>query len=579
MMLQALAQLAHREGLLENADYEKKRVAFFAAITLDGKLVALIPTADESGRDKEIEVPRMPKRTSGVTASYLFDNAKYVLGIGAVDSATGDASDDPERLEKCTRAFYELAAAVIGGTSSPGLLAILRFGERLHENQQTALELRPASEWTGSENLAFVVHGKEGEIIHRSLEAQKAWAKHRQASEGELGFCLVSGEVAPIARLHGSIKGVPNSQSSGATLVGFNADSFASQGHEQGSNAPISQSVAEAYVTGLNYLLQGDPASGRRHRYGLGIGDSVLVVWTKDAAPEVLSLLDLLEAKTPEEGLEVPVAPFKGLAPSDVDATAFYAVMLGGNAARVVVRDWLETTLAAVKESVRRFFSDLELAGQQKPPAIWELLKSLDPPGKAILPPNLSTRLAAAALKEQPFPRELLRHALMRLRVTTSDEKLAHLHNLRRVALIKGTLIRTYNKEVSVSLDESNHSPPYLLGRLFAVLERLQQEALPGINATIRDRYFGAASSTPGVVLPRLIRMSAHHASKAAEKGRWLEQRKAKIIDALPAERFPALLPLQDQGLFAVGYYHQREDFFRKRDTQIQEAAALERNN
>jgi CRISPR-associated protein Csd1 len=374
--------------------------------------------------------------------------------------------------------------------------------------------------------------------------------------------------------MHGSIKRVPGAQTSGASLVSFNAESFLSQGLSQGENAPVCRAAADGYVTALNWLLEGTP--DRRFRYGVPLGaDAVTVFWTRDTN-DAVDLFVSLFAPSAEQPVALAEAPLKGLAPSDLDVTPFYAVTLSGNAARVVVRDWIESTVADVKRHVARYFEDLRIGRAEiEPVPVWLLVKALDPPGRQGLPPDLGARLFGAALRGGPLPREILSAALRRLRLP--PDKLDERRLLRtRCSLIKATLLRLPRSgisamEVPVSLDENVTRVPYLLGRLFAVLERLQAAALGDINATIRDRYFGAASSTPALVFPRLLRLSVHHAAKAEGAG-WLERDKGKIIGALPAEPFPRSLALEDQGLFAVGYYHQRERFFEGRPQPPPEA-------
>jgi CRISPR-associated protein Csd1 len=246
----------------------------------------------------------------------------------------------------------------------------------------------------------------------------------------------------------------------------------------------------------------------------------------------------------------------------------------------VVVRDWLETTAADVKARVRRYFGDLALDGDDGPLSMARLLRSLEATPSAAndkrgLSPVLAARLIQSALRGAALPRELLHAALARLRVPPRErEWRGTLH--ARVALIKATLLRLHpDKEVTVSLDETNESVPYLLGRLFAAVEKLQADALGDVNASLRDRYFGSASSTPALVFPRLLRVSMHHASRAEGEHRgWVERVKGEIVNRLPAQgAFPRTLDLEAQGRFAVGYYHQRQAFFTRRPSANGEAA------
>lgn len=561
MMLGALYALAKRERLVDDPDYEKKRVDFLIRIDASGRFLSLVATGGGKGRSLEIAVPRFPKRSgTGTSPGFLFDNAKYVLGLG------GDSAD-AERNERCAEAFRALVAALADQTEDEGARAVVRFLDRRREQIRAIVAEHPEGAFTGSEWIAFVLDDDGERRVHDRPAVRAYWSAQRQGEEGDASAvpirCLVTGDVGMPARTHGAIKRVPQAQTSGATLVTFNAEAFTSQGLRQGDNAPVSRAAAEGYVTALNWLLEGTPE--RRFRYGVSLGDdAVMIFWTRDANPIVDDFPALFDP-SPEQALALAEAPLKGLEPSLSDETAFYAVTLSGNAARVVVRDWIEERVADLKRHLQKYFKDLDLGGEREPMTIRRMIRSIEAPSGRGLSPDLATRVFRAALLGTSFPRELLGAALRRLKLPPDkldERRLLH----ARCALIKATLLRlpTGAKEVPVSLDERNTDVPYLLGRLFAALERLQAQAQGDINATIRDKFFGAASATPSGVFPRLLRLSVHHAAKARNEhgDPWAERIKATIVDALPAEPFPRTLSLEDQGLFAIGYYHQRQSFF-----------------
>lgn len=567
MMLHALYDLAKSRGLLDDPDYEKKKLDYLLRIDARGRFVDLTPTKGESGRSDEILVPRMPKRTVKVLPGFLYDNAQYVLGLGDEGATKG-------RNAKCVQAFRALIDDAADQTKDEGALAASSFYAQLDQELPRILKRLPAAEWTGSEWVTLILDS-DAEPLFMRPAIREYWGKIREGGEKtpeEPVRCLVTGKLAAPARMHDSIKRVPNAQTAGAALVSFNAEAFTSQGLEQGENAPVSREAAEGYVTAINWLLEG--TGSRRFQYGVPLGnDAVVVFWTREKSSVPDALLDIF-APTPEMMARSAVdyaeaALKKGLEPGELDDTPFYAATLSGNAARVVVRDWLETTASDVMRNVRRYFDDLRLGHAEGAPLpIYILLRSVEAPGGRGIAPDLASRLFGAALRGTPFPRELLGAALRRLRLPPDKVNEARLLRAR-CSLIKATLLRLPKSggprvEVGVSLDESNQSKPYLLGRLFAVLERLQGEAQGSINATIRDRYFGAASSTPALVFPRLLRLSVHHAAKAGGSG-WLEKLKGQIIGTMPAEPFPRTMGLEEQGLFAIGYYHQRERFFEGR--------------
>jgi len=563
MILQALYALSQSRNLVEDPLYEKKRVDFLVRIDADGRLKGWVPTRDERGRGLEAEVPRGPKRASNVATGFLVDNCKYVLGLDAPEKQNDD------RLARCREAFHALTSACADETGDRGARAVVRFLEARETLLPEIFREYPRDQWTGSEVLSFSLVGDEHPRIHER-PAIRAWWDQRNAPSkdgGPLTRCLVTGRLSLPERLHPPIKRVPQAQSSGASVVSFNAAAFTSHGLSQGANAPVSREATVGYTTALNWLLQSTPQ--RRFQYGVPLGDdAVLVFWTK-AKSEVADVLAALLDPTDDDVRRLAESPWRGLEPSDVDTTNFYALTLSGNAARVVFREWLDVPLVQVKHNLRRYFEDLRIGSlPETPTPIRELLYAVTPPSGRGLSPDLASRLFTAALRGTPFPRELLGAALRRLRLPPDEGNEASKLRLR-CALVKATLLRLPRgskppREIPVSLDATNVETPYLLGRLFAVLDHLQGKALGKPNATIRDRYFGAASMTPAVVFPRLLRLAVHHAAKA--NAGWLEGIQGQIVSALPAERFPRLLTQEDQGLFAIGYYHQREDFFRKRE-------------
>lgn len=576
MMLQALYSLAREQGWLEDPDYEEHAVHFLLRVDDEGRPLSLESTIDEQDRAKALRIPRLPRRTSGVSAGLLVDNAKYILGLGDPEA------EKPERLRQCMEAFQERVAELAQATGDPGVRAVLRFLEARDQWLSRLLAWRPREEWGGDEYIAFIYAPDEVRCVHER-EPVRAWwkaAREREEQNGESSRvrCLITGKLAPPARLHPAVKNVPGGQSSGTSLVSFNEDAFCSHGLEQGANAPVSRAAAEGYTTALNWLLA--RAEGRRYRRGVALGNgAVTVFWTRTEFGFEDVLTSLFDSPDHQRAVELATSPLRGLEPSDLDPTTFYAVTLSGNNARLVVRDWLEATVGDIKRNVLRYFADLKLVGEvDQPLPLWMLLKAVDPPGRAELPPQLGTRILSAALRGQPFPRELLAATLQRLRIPPRDGD-PHWHLRARISLIKATLSRLPRSglpslKVSMSLDEKNTAVPYLLGRLFAVLERLQYAALGQTNTTLRDRYFGSAMAHPAIVFPQLLRLSNHHASKADEKGRWLEQLKDQICAGLPARTFPTTLGLEEQGLFAVGYYHQRHRFFEKHTVGSEPAAA-----
>lgn len=574
MMLKALYELAKREGLVEDPDFEKRKVDLFLLIDADGKFLALEAAGAWAGQGKVIHVPRLPKRAKNIAPGLLFDNAKYVLGIGKEDRMVG-------RNEQCARAFHALVDRLAADTQDTGAVAVSRFLERRHEQLPAVLGAYPfgnSSDWSGSEFIAFRYAPDNG-IVHERDAIRAYWSAIRsRKADGRTLTCLVTNTESVPTRLHPVVKHIPGAQIAGATLVSFNSDAFITHGLPKGENAPVARAAAEGYVTALNWLLEPSLSPPRRFRYGLPIGEAaVTVFWTNDSHAVVDELMELLGDPDPAAGRRADKAvttrvenimDLGGL--PNADETPFYAATLSGTA-RVIVRDWIESTAASVRRNLKRYFNDLHIgAGEPEPIPLRSVLQSLAGPGSEPSA-TLAARLLRAALSGEPFPRHLLSVALTRLRLPPDKYNERRLLKLR-CGLIRATLLRLTTSEVALSLDERNTQVSYLLGRLFAVLESLQAASLDDVNATIRDRYFGAASAAPALVFPRLLRRSIHHAAKSKRYD--LGKIKSRVIDALPAQLFPRLLSLKEQGLFAVGYYHQRERLLQKKAPQEPKAAA-----
>ena len=419
--------------------------------------------------------------------------------------------------------------------------------------------------------------------IHERANVAAWWTtkranERRKAAEGPVARCLVSGLVDAVARTHPGLKGPPF-PGTGAMLVSYNKSAFASQGLEQGDNAPVSEAAAQKYTSALNHLLEKD--ANKRRRSAIDLDDeSVIVFWTKeesDAGPFVLDIL--APPIRGDDAAEHVRAVWRGKKDASFTATPFYGVTLGAAKARVIVRDWFETTAARVKENIDAWFADLHLGDEEvQPVPLYELLRVLqatpDASGdKRGLSVSLASQVFRAAVQGAPLPRSLLSAALMRMRVPPHKRENAATVLRLRVGIIKAVLVRldrTNRKEIPVALDEENTDRAYLLGRLFAAIEQLQSAAAgrgTDLNATVRDRYYGSASTTPAAVFGRLLALSMHHAAKTKNDGLGIvaEKAKAAIMAKVSPEGFPRTLNLEEQGLFAIGYYHQRSAFFKPR--------------
>lgn len=393
----------------------------------------------------------------------------------------------------------------------------------------------------------------------------------REIGEDARAICLITGEKEKIERLHSAIKGVRGAQSSGANIVSFNLDAVSSYGKQQGSNAPVGKSAAFAYTTALNHLL------GRDSRQKMLVGDATMVFWADKRSELEVAIPDIFGEPPKDEpdrntkAVESLYESVKnGVLAADSGPTRFYVLGLAPNASRIAIRYWIVDTVAGMAGKVIQHFEFLKLVHaphEQDVLPLFRLLISTAVQGKAEnIPPNLAGDTMRAILEGLPYPETLLQAVIRRIRAE-------HEITYARAALVKAcinsraTFENQENKEdLTVSLDKNNANIGYRLGRLFAVLEKIQAEAHTGINATIRDRFYGSASGTPVAVFSNLMRLKNHHLAKLTSLGRRIhfERLIGEIMEGV--DDFPSHLNLSDQGRFAIGYYHQAQDFYTKKE-------------
>jgi CRISPR-associated protein Csd1 len=574
--------------------YSPENISYCLVIDREGALidvVSLLDTTEKKPRPSVYLVPQPPKRASNVAPCFLWDKSSYVLGL-----TSSEKDKDIHRARQTHEKFKEYHRQWLEDEDDVGLQALLAFLDRWDPEDETLVKLVPIDAL--DTNLVFRLDEEQG-FLHQRDGAKVIRDRQLASSDQQTQTCLVTGEPAPVAALHPTIKGVNGAQSSGASLVSFNLSAFESHGKKQGMNAPVSERAAFGYGTALNYLLRRDPNNRQR----LQIGDSTVVFWAEAGNPQEAEASEdflggLLSPPTNSEDLDNPEVerlhatlnkvaagePLQNLNLQLNPNTRIYILGLAPNAARLSVRFWEVDTLERFIQRIGEHYRDLLLqpVPWKKPPSIWRLLLETVPyrNGKAKsddVAPHLAGELTRAILTGRRYPRHLLTHMIMRMRAD------GHLSSLR-VALCKAILVRDQrlgsikDKEIPVSLDIDNRDPGYVLGRLFATLESVQRAALGGkVNATIRDRYYGAASATPASVLPVLLRNAQSHFSKVRKEKPGLavnlEKQTGAIMELLPAE-FPKTLGLEEQGRFAIGYYHQRNEIFNKHASDIQEGDA-----
>ena len=599
MILMALNQLYDR--LADNPDpdtgeskvppfgFSYEKIGHVLILSTEGHLVDVINHEDSSGKvpqPKQMAVPRPEKRTSGIQPNFLWDKSAYVLGVQInPDKKTSEETPWFESL-KTFEAFKQSHIKALRESNDEGLSALSKF---LHQWQPADIEKSPCNLDMLHTNMAFQLDG-DACYLHDRSAAKKLWAQSLDDPSTSIkSNCLVKGKREQIARLHPAIKGVYGGQSSGGSIVSFNAESYESYGKSQGENAPVSELAAFKYTTALNYLLR------RGNGHCLSVGDTSMVFWA-EAADQIQARKAeqlFMQSVNPSDDSEVaqlkPVIeqmakglPLREVAPDIDPDTHFYLLGLAPNAARISIRYWLDTTFGVVATHIAEHFTDLLLdpLPWQQLPSIWRLLIEIVPyrsgqkANSRDIPPHLAGEMMRSVLTGDRYPHSLLAQLVLRIRTD------GHISPLR-VAMIKAVLHRDYRKrltteEIPMSLDEENDSTAYQLGRLFAVLERIQSSAIKGANATITDRYFGSASTVPYSVFPRLLAGSKNHLSKIRKKmpgyAVILDKDSTAIISKLPVS-FPKHFSIENQGRFTIGYYHQREKYFTSSKSDSQQAS------
>lgn len=593
MILGALVdyyEILAKAGEISRPGYCVANVSFALNLKEDGTLIGATPLKIEAQRAKKtvevpqrLEVPEQVKRAVNISANFLCDNSGYVLGI--------DNKDKPERTRQCFEAFRKLHHDVLDSVGGPASRAVLAFldgwqPEKVADCTAIADDIEAL---TAGGNIVFRVAGC---AVHEDDDIRHAWEAYKaRNSVSPVMQCLITGKQAPAARLHPSIKGVKGGQPTGVSIVSFNAPAYESYGKTladgtgQGLNSPVSEYAAFAYTTALNHLL-----ADTEHKQTFG--DTTVVYWAqspKRIYRDVFSFSINPVSGEDEEQREVVADKgaeklagaifgklLDGIPVDDFqDAfdpkTRFYVLGLAPNASRLSIRFFYENDFGRVMENVKAHYDALEIERSPKDfryLPLWKLMQETVSPKsrEKASSPLLSGATLRAIFSGQPYPEALYSNVILRVKAERDISR-------GKAAIIKACLTRNqeekYKEVLAVSLNEQSNNKAYILGRLFAVLEKAQLDANPGINATIKDRYFASACATPASVFPILLRLAGHHTSKS-EYGYVSEKRIRDLMDKLDVENnpYPAHLSLPDQGVFILGYYHQMKANFSKKDKE-----------
>ncbi len=557
------------DRLKNNADvdipllgFNSKGISFALLLNREGNLLQVLDLRETQGKrllPKQMIVPESVIKSVNIAANFMWENTGYVLGA--------DNKGKPERSMGTFKAFKKLHHDIGEKLDDEGMRALLQFLDSW--NPADASELEYWDDMVAGANLIFQLDG-ELRYIHDRPKIKDAWLKHySENSSGIVATCLVCGEEKPVARLHPKIKGVRSRppQPRGASIVSFNLDAFKSYGKEQSFNAPVSEDITFNYTTALNHLLRSDS------RQKIQIGDATTVFWAERDSP-VEGFMGLILSPQDDSGDIKEIRDFlnavrTGKMPSDLGNLdiGFYILGLSPNASRLSIRFWHVSTVGDISTKIGMHFKDLSIIkdydNDPEFPGMWRLLKETARRKKDGKYEDIKSVLAGSVMRSiltgEAYPQSLMTAIIGRIR---ADQTVNYL----RAAMIKACLVRKFrinqiSKEVTMALDKETTNIAYRLGRLFAVLEKAQRDAIPGANTTIKDSFYGSASATPRTVFPRLLRLTQHHIQKA-EYGRTTDKMIEEIMQDI--QGFPAHLSLDDQGLFAIGYYHQRKDFFTK---------------
>jgi CRISPR-associated protein Csd1 len=586
-ILQALDRYYGRmaaRGEAEVSGYSREKIGFAIVLAADGRPIDKIDLRDLTGkkpRPRLLEVPAAVKRTAGILPNLLWDKTAYALGRTA---GAGRRTADEHAAFKATH--LELLA----NADDDGLLALRRFIETWAPDR---FDTSPFTEEMLDSNIVFRLEG-DNRLIHEREAARRLLAG-RTGNDGPKRFCLITGIDAPVQRLHPTIKGVEGAQSSGAALVSFNLDAFTSYGQEQGDNAPTSEAAAFRYGAALNRMLDRDGPN----RLPRPVGDATVIFWAdasgvgEDVAKAAEDLFAGWLNPTDEErdpdkldrdggavarlrdALRDVAAgrPLKAIDPRLDEGVRFHVLGLAPNAARLSVRYWLDDRFEAFARRLADHYDDLAIEPKPwraTPPSVSRLLVKTTALQEKFdnIPPLLAGEVMRAVLGGGRYPRTLLVTAIIRLRAGDDPATGWHAAAIRAV-LARDHRLKYEKEQTPMSLDRENPNPAYQLGRMFAALETAQRMALGKVNATIRDRYFGAASAAPASVFPLLLRGVQSHLGKLRKQGKggWIEREIEDITDHLPPE-LPRSLRLEAQGRFAIGYYHQRKAQFAGRPAE-----------
>ncbi|TVX98261.1 type I-C CRISPR-associated protein Cas8c/Csd1 [Cohnella terricola] len=522
--------------------------------------------------------PQQPKRSGKrPEPAFLCENANFLFGIYS----------DPDGADYRFGASRDLHELVLRGVEDEGASAILSFFSKRKKGSLDYVGIDTSGLEDGG-NIVFQLEDDMWNYVHERPAIRKAWMNYlnSRSAEAGIGQCLVTGEVDRIARIHGNLDGFGQDK---PTLVGFNKDSFVSYRKEQGENAPISESAAFKYVTALNLLI-----NDRNH--SININDEKVLFWAeKKAQLEEQIVGSMLNGEAGNWKLDefsrrklsgVMDHLYNGTSPEQLGLNAnarFFVLGLSSNKTRAVIRYFYIDTFGQLVEKIRQHQSDIYVQGapwEPEYPSISQILleTALRRESKNIPPPHQSS-LIRSVISGIPYPNSLYMAMLGRIRAEASEDAGKAINRIR-IGIIKGCINRSARQmkqmeRVSEVLDPNEKAIPYRLGRLFAILNKAQLDALEKVNSSVVDKYLNAALASPQQVFPTLLANSRPHFTKIQKnyKGRYLYLYNLllEVLGEVPTTAFPKTLNADEQGRFLVGFFHQEQVFYKRKDKEQSE--------
>ena len=557
-----------KQGKIAEPGWSDVNVSFALWIDENGhleKIVSLRVPGEKNLVPQKLKVPTQVKRASGILPNFLCDNSSYFLGI--------DNKGKPERSINCFKEAGIYHKKMLGNLQDNGTKALLLFFENWdpHKAEDNPAVSEFRDEIIKGGNLVFCFDGR---FIHESDAVREIWdRKTVDNTDSNTKICMVTGKRDQIATLHPSIKGIKNAQSSGASLVSFNAPSFCSYGKEQGMNAQTGEYAAMAYGAALNHLIE-------NLSYKQYIGDTAVLCYAMNGDDTYKTAIDAFlmgedttytEQELNNMILDLCAGNMVEFEESNLDPNMKVNILgIAPNAARLSVRFYYHNSFGTLVDNIYRHNARLEIGrgnrGNLMHVSLWKLLRETCREGGDISS-LLAGEMIRSILLDEKYPATLINAVDMRIR---ADHKI----NDVRAAIIKAYYVKNNNKftpkeVLTVSLNKETDNVAYNLGRLFAVLEKVQQAANPSLNATIRDKFFGGASATPSAVFPHLIDLSQKHLRKLNKGSKvYYEKIIGEIMDRISDIEFPKALNMPERGIFQLGYYHQVQELYKGKNSE-----------